>query len=137
MTFWSRSFSPSMKSVVWLKSIKDFVSFWAENKDKLAEVWLPVKLQEHLPEKSAEEIQSISNEIIESIETAVKAKESLGAAISSGRSKECWFASQAQKATSGMSAQEAFHYLADLDVTLQNANNSLYRTITTKAGVIN
>lgn len=117
--------------------IKDFMSFWAENKDKPAEVWLPVKLQEHLPEKPVEEIQSISHEIIESIETAVKAKASLDAAINSGRSKESWFASQAQKATSGMSAQEACHYLNDLDITLQNANDSLYRTITTKSGTIN
>lgn len=117
--------------------IKDFMSFWAENKDKPAEVWLPVKLQEHLPEKPVEEIQSISHEIIESIETAVKAKASLDAAINSGRSKESWFASQAQKATSGMSAQEASHYLNDLDITLQNANDSLYRTITTKSGTIN
>ena len=117
--------------------VKDFMSSWAENKDKPVEVWLPIKLQEHLPEKPVEEIQSISNEIIEAIETAVKAKASLDAAISSGRSKESWFASQAQKATSGMSAQEASHYLADLDATLQNANDSLYRTITTKAGTIN
>ncbi len=53
--------------------------------------------QEYLPEKPADEIKAISNEIIESIETAVKAKASLDAAISCGRSKESWFASQVQK----------------------------------------
>ena len=41
--------------------IKDFMSFWAENKDKPAEVWLPVKLQEHLPEKPVEEIGTEQN----------------------------------------------------------------------------
>lgn len=116
---------------------KDFMGSWVENKDQPIEVWLPVKLQEHLPEKSADEIKAISNEIIESIETAANAKASLDAAISSGRSKESWFASQTQRAISGMSAQEASQYLVDLDATLHNANDSLYRTITTKAGSIN
>lgn len=116
---------------------KDFMEAWVESKEKPAKAWLPVKLQEHLPEKSADEIETISDEIIESIETAVNAKLSLEAATNNGRSKESWFASQVQKATSGMSAQEASRYLADLDATLQNANDSLYRTITTKAGSIN
>lgn len=117
--------------------VKDFMISWTKNKDKSADAWLPAKLQEYLPEKSAEKIQSLSNEIIDSIETAVKAKASLDAAMSSGRSKENWFASQVQKATSGMSGQEASRYLADLDITIRNANDSLYRTITTKTGAIN
>ena len=116
---------------------KDFIGSWVDSKDQPTEVWLSAKLQEYLPEKPADEIKAISNEIIESIETAVKAKASLDAAISCGRSKESWFASQVQKATSGMSGQQASQYLADLDATLQNANASLYRTITTKAGAVN
>lgn len=116
---------------------KDFIGSWIDNKDQPTEVWLSAKLEEYLPEKPADEIKAISNEIIESVETAVKAKASLDAATNCGRSKESWFASQVQKATSGMSAQEASQYLTDLDSALQNANASLYRTITTKAGAIN
>lgn len=116
---------------------KDFMGAWADNKDQPVEEWLPAKLQKYLPEKSADEVKAVSDEIIESIENAVKAKASLDAAISCGRSKESWFASQAQKATSGMSVQEASQYLAGLDHTLQSANDSLIRTITTKAGTIN
>lgn len=117
--------------------LKDFVETWAENADQPEGSWLLAKLQKYLPEKSAAEIKSISNEIIASIETAVKAKASLDAATKCGISKESWFASQAQKAASGMSAQEASKYLSDLDIALQDANESLYQTITTKSGAIN
>lgn len=115
---------------------KDFINAWVESKDQPSETWLPVKLQEYLPEKPADEIKAISDEIIKSIENSTQASASLNIAIESGRSKESWFASKVQNATSGMSAQEASQYLANLDVTLQNANDSLYRTITTKSGAI-
>lgn len=117
--------------------LKDFVSSWAEHNDQPTEEWLPKKLGEYLPEKSADEIAATSNDIIVSIETAEKAAASLNDAVNDGRSKEKWFASQAQKAVSGMSSQEASRYLADLDAALQNANDSLYRTILTKAGSVN
>ena len=116
--------------------LKDFVNFWAKHKDQPTEVWLPKKLGEYLPEKSADEITAISNDIIASIETATKATVSLDSAVSDGRSKESWFASQVQKAVSGMSSQKAVQYLADLDAAMQNANDSLYRTISTKAGTV-
>lgn len=117
--------------------LEDFVSFWAEHNDQPAEEWLPKKLEEYLPEKSADEIAAISNDIIVSIEAAERAAASLDAAVKDGRGKESWLASQAQKAVSGMSSQEASRYLADLDTALQNANDSLYRTILTKAGTVN
>lgn len=115
---------------------KDFVETWAENKEQPVKGWLPSKLKKYLPEKSADEIKSISTEIIESIENATKAKISLDAAVKSGISKENWFASQVQKATSSMSAQEVSKYLSGLDTALQDANTSLYQTITTKAGLV-
>ena len=44
--------------------------------------------------------------------------------------------SEVNKASSAMSTQEAAKYLAGLDSALQQANESLYHTITTQAGVV-
>ena len=117
--------------------IRDFVECYAENKDKPVEEWLSQKMQESLPDKSPEEIQIITKEIITTIEKDEANKLSLTKAIENGRSKESWFAAETQKATSAMSAQETVQYLTGLDSALQTANESLYRTITTQAGTIN
>lgn len=116
--------------------IKDFVECYAANSDKPVEAWLAGKLQENLPDRTPEEIQGMTEEIITTIQIAEAKKTSLETAIASGRSKESWFASEAKKTTSAMSAQSAAAYLSELDVAMRTANESLYRTITTQAGVI-
>jgi hypothetical protein len=60
----------------------------------------------------------------------------LSKAVEQGRSKESWFASEVKSATSAMSTQEASKYLSNLDTALQGANEKLYGTITTQAGVV-
>jgi len=117
--------------------IRDFVECYAENKDKPVEEWLSQKMQESLPEKSTEDIQMMTKEIISTIEKNEANKVSLAKAIENGQSKESWFASETQKATSTMSTQKTVQYLDGLDSALQTANESLYRTITTQAGRIN
>lgn len=116
--------------------VADFVKVYTDNKDKPVETWLAPKMQELLPERKPEEIDVTVKEIIESIEVAEKKKNSLSKAINNGRSKESWFASEVKTATSAMSAQESAKYLAGLDQALENANESLYRTITTQAGKV-
>lgn len=116
--------------------IKNFVECYAANKDKPVNEWLGKKLQESLPEKSFEEIQKITDEIITTIQLDEDNKASLAEAVANGRSKESWFASETQKATSAMSAQQASSYLTNLDTAIVNANESLYRTITTQAGAV-
>lgn len=116
--------------------VKDFVEYYAENKDKPVEEWLEKKLQEKLPEKTSREIQEITAEIITTLQKDEENKTSLAEAIANGRSKESWFASEAKKATSAMSSQKSAEYLLDLDTALHKANESLYRTITTQAGTI-
>ncbi|WP_312046470.1 hypothetical protein [Anaerotignum sp.] len=116
--------------------IKDFMEYYVKNKDKPVEEWLSQKMQEQLPDRKPEEIQAMTNEIITTIEVDEANKISLAKAIENGRSKESWFASETQKATSAMSAQEAATYLTGLDNALQTANESLYRTITTQAGAV-
>ncbi len=117
--------------------LKDFISNYAENRDKPVEEWLSVKMQEQLPERKLEEVQNMAKEIIETLQVNERNQESLSQAVSNGRSKESWFASSVQKTTSAMSAQEASKYLQNLDMALEQSNDALYRTITTKAGTIN
>lgn len=116
--------------------IKDFVECYTENKDKPVEEWLGKKLQKSLPERTPEEIQDMTAEIITTIQRNEDNKASLADAIANGRSKESWFASETKKATSAMSTQKSTEYLLNLDSAMNTANESLYRTITTQAGAV-
>ena len=117
--------------------VTEFMQAYVENKDVPTEIWLEKKLQEKLPEKSVNEIAEITKEIVETIAENEKNKKSLEAAIKDGRSKESWFASTLKGGISGMSTHASVEYLSNLDVCLQNANESLLTTITTQAGTIN
>lgn len=116
--------------------LKDFVKYYAEHKNEPVQGWLSGKLREYLPDKSTEDIQCFSEEIISALEISETKKFSLSEAIRNGRSKESWFASEMKGATSAMSAEQASQYLSNLDQALQSANDSLRRTITTQAGTI-
>lgn len=116
--------------------MREFMECYVENKDKPVKEWLSQKMQEQLPDRKPEEIQAMTNEIITTIEVDEANKISLEKAIKNGRSKESWFASETLKVTSAMSGQETAKYLTGLDNALQTANESLYSTITTKAGAI-
>ena len=117
---------------------KEFLASYARTKDTMTvEEWLPSEMQKQLPEKSSEEIEAISNEIIDNLRITEKKKESLQEAIASGRSKESWFASSIQESTSYLSAQESAKYLQGLDDAVKQANEAMYDTITTKAGMPN
>lgn len=116
--------------------LKEFETCYAENQDKPVADWLALKMQEQLPEKSSAEIQKMTTEIISTLKIAEKNKNSLEKSISNGRSKESWFASKAQEAVSAMSTRESVKYLEGLDSALEEANQALHRTITTKTGNI-
>lgn len=117
--------------------VNDFIKGYAEkDKDLPVEEWLNQKLQQHLPEKSSEEISNITEEIISAIKVSDEKKSDLEKHISQGRDRESWFAKEAKQATSLMSSQQAITYLNNLDIALENANDALQRTITTQAGII-
>lgn len=117
--------------------IADFVKCYAENSNQPVKTWLVPKMQEQFPNREIKEIEAMVDEIVVTIELNEEKKTSLQEAVANGRSKESWFASEAKKATSAMSTQKAAKYLTGLDTALQQANKSLYRTITTQAGIIN
>ena len=91
---------------------REFLESYAASKDKMSvEDWLPQELQKQLPERTSEEIQEMSTEIITSLKVTEEMKVSQQKAITSGRSKESWFASTVLQSTSQMSAQESAKYL--------------------------
>lgn len=115
---------------------KEFLASYVKSRGTLAvEEWLPLELQKHLPEKSKEEIAKISEEIIESVRTTEAKKVELEKSTAAGRDKNSWLASELTQYTSAMSAQEASKYLQGLDSAVKNANDAMFDTITTKAGV--
>ncbi len=116
--------------------LQEFVECYVANKDKPVEDWLNEKMKESLPDKTDDEIRSMTEEIVSAINMDEENKESLQKSVESGRSKESWFASKVQEAVSAMSAQQSAEYLTGLDRALKTANESLYGTITTQAGAI-
>ena len=98
----------------------------------LVEEWLPQELQKQLPEKTYEEIEEMSTEIISSLKVTEDMKVSQQKAIAAGRSKDSWFASTILHSTSQMSAQESARYLQSLDDAVKNANEAMHETITTE-----
>lgn len=116
--------------------LQDFVQTYTENSDKPVSEWLSAKMQEYLPDRPKSEIDSITSGIIASLEVAEAKKAALTAAIQMGRSKESWFASEMQSATSSMSSQQTIQYMTTLEGAVDQANASLYRTITTQAGAV-
>lgn len=115
----------------------EFMNSYVAHKDSMkVEDWLTMELHKQLPDVSEKEIKRTSNEIINSLRVAEEKKESLNEAISQGRSKENWFASETVKATSSMSAKEVAGYMNNLDRAVSNANESLQSTITTLEGKV-
>lgn len=117
--------------------IREFIECYAENKSRPVEEWLGQKIQEQLPDRTPEEIQAMTKEIITTIEINESNKASLEKAVANGRSKESWFASQTKKAVSKMSVKETVEYLGSLDKALGEANQALNDTIKTRAHIVN
>lgn len=125
-----------------IDKIKDlqykFINSYILNKDKLSiENWLNKELELNLPDVNKNEIKEITKEIIETIKINDANKKSLNEAVSNGRSKESWFASQVKKSTYNMTTKETVEYLNTLDESIKDANKLLHETITTKSGNIN
>jgi len=134
-------FSPGLtvKEAQALKPIqKKFMTSYLAQRDKLTvEEWLRTEISTNLPERTPEELEAMSNELIATLKLQEQKRNELEQAIKSGRSKESWFAAEAKRATSLMSAQDASMYMHNLDEALANANDSLSRTIHTQSGSLN
>ena len=117
--------------------MKAFVADYLKNRNKMSvDEWLETALSGYLPRRDPQEIKQMTANILTTVHTQEEKLDSVRKAAANGRSKESWFASEAKKATSHLSNQEAAKYLEMLDGTLATANDALYRTIHTQAGAI-
>ncbi len=96
--------------------------------------WLAQELHKQLPEKSANEVEAISNGIISALQTAEEMKASQQKAIAIGRSKESWFASKVMQATADMPIPKRAEYLQSLEEAIKNANEATYKVIAAENG---
>ena len=99
--------------------------------------WLAQELHKQLPEKSANEVETISNEIISALQTAEEMKASQQKAIAIGRSKESWFASKVMQATADMPIPKRAEYLQSLEEAIKSANEATYKVIAAENGSSN
>ena len=117
---------------------RQFLESYIASKDVMPiEEWLPKELSNQLPDRSFDDITAISTEIITSLSITEAKKESLQAATAKGRTRESWLAKSLMESTSQMSAQESAKYLQGLDHAVKEANQAMYDTITTRAGLPN
>ena len=117
------------------KITTDFLQSYAAKPEGMTNYeWLSERFSAYLPDKSPEEISTISQEIISGLETQEEKKKSLQDSLAQGISKESWFARETQKALSGFSAEESAKYLQNLDEAVNTANAELLKTILKKDG---
>ena len=105
--------------------LKEFIESYARNQNMPLNQWLSTELKAHMPEKSAPEINTITDGIISSIESIQAKRESLDRSISRGRTKSEWFAKELKASQSAENVQE----IHDSAVNAQ-------RDILAKTGVI-
>lgn len=116
--------------------IEDFVKSYLKDPKQSVRQWLASELHNQLPDKTSDETEAMADEILDTIKINEEKRESLNKAVKDGRSKENWFASDMKQVLSGMSTKESVRYMETLDDALRKANDSLYRTITTKTGTV-
>ena len=116
--------------------ISDFVDSYTAHVDMPVKKWLTGKMKHELPERSEQEVETMVDDIIESLQINEEKQQSLELAVANGRQKESWFANELEKAISDKPISEAVEYMNDLATTLENTNAEMIGTITTKSGTI-
>lgn len=116
---------------------KAFLKSYAASQEVPLAQWLAQELHKQLPEKSANEVEAISSEIISALQTAEEMKASQQKAIAIGRSKESWFASKVMQATADMPISERAEYLQSLEEAIKSANEATYKVIAAENGSSN
>ena len=116
---------------------KAFLKSYAASQEVPLAQWLAQELHKQLPEKSTNEVEAISNEIISALQTAEEMKASQQKAIAIGRSKESWFASKVMQATADMPISKRAEYLQSLEEAIKSANEATYKVIAAENGISN
>lgn len=116
--------------------IRKFIRSYT-NKTTSDAQWLTEILTEHLPDKSPDEIFSITQEISDGVDKFDEILSAGHAARMRGLSPQEWIADNLQTAAVGLSGQDFGDRLARLDAAIHTGNAELAKTLTTKSGTIN
>lgn len=113
---------PQDKAQQFANILKDSISSYIEKKESCTAVeWLNNYLTECLPGKSAEDISSIANEIINTIKLHDETTTSMHHAINSGKSVEAWF--QEETTVSNQPAGQQAREFVEIHSALTSASN--------------
>ena len=116
--------------------IYDFVQSYSANKGKVAlEVWLANEFRKHSGIWADEnEPESTAQEIVQNVQRANEAKESLYAHLDQGKSKESWLATQIETGATVTGTVAVGQYAATIDQAIQTASDGMLGTVTNLDG---
>ncbi|MGX3044050.1 hypothetical protein [Helicobacter sp. T3_23-1056] len=136
------------------KIIEDFLQSYAENKDKMElQLWLSMKLKQELS-ISQQEAQNLSDEIIHHLKITEQKKQELKQATKIGKSTSIWLQNEImthattsdettqsepnalQYSSQDMANENLKTYLQDIDTQINQANDEMLSTLSTKTGEI-
>ena len=118
---------PQDKAQQFADILKDSISDYIGKKDNCTvEEWLNSYLMECLPDKSPEEISTISNEIISTIQIHDKTMDSMHNAMNSGKSVEAWFQ---EEISSQQSVGQQAYELTEAHSALSSVSNQYVEVI--------
>lgn len=116
---------------------KRFIKAYTEKEPEDIEgKWLAAQLRKELPEKTDEDIKTMTAEILDSVGTFNNNLQELNDSCKSGISKEAWFAKKMSEASKGMSIIDYGNYLNSIDNAINIANAQMMRAVTTNTGEI-
>ena len=108
--------------------VEGFINSY-NNRDKNIDFssWLTAKLQEEMPDMSADSSRTLSEEIVEGVAEYDRTLNDLNEAVEMGQSKEEWLAGRVAEAYADMPFNEAGGILQQVDNDFNAANTSLMR----------
>lgn len=98
--------------------------------------WLCRQLAEELPDRSLEDIQQMSREILDNVQEFDANLASVHKACEQGQMKEEWFRDKMQEAAIGMNVSQYGEYLSGIDQALAKGNMDLMQAVCTKSGAV-
>ena len=118
--------------------VRNFLkSYVSKSNDVSDKTWLDNILAEHLPNKSTEEISSMSKDILINVSEFEKSKQEAYQARIDGLKPHEWTANKIQEAAVGMSAQEYAEKISALYSAYEHSNETMMSILQNKDGNIN
>lgn len=120
------------------KIYKDFEQEALAHQGEDPEKWMIESLEKHLPETPKDEIVAFVKDARKSQQITREKKESLSKAMSQGRDKYNWFASEIDSVASGASVgvNMACEYLNGLNLQMASSNKAMAQTMLNQAGTV-